>query len=259
VVTADNPSGRLLPGMTANAEIISQQQDNMLRLPNTALRFRPADQRLQQQGQALLQQHGGGAQGASSQGGGPQVVTQGGGGGAGGGGFRGGGGGGPGGGQGGGRGMGQMAQALELTPAQQQAAQTAVQQFMAANPRPGFDASQDDQRAYFRRLREVSMQALEPTLTPHQKDLLAQLRAAGPGQRRVQQRPAVAWVLRNNKPVPVFVMLGLADDTHTAIVGGDLKQGDNLITGGGPRDPNAQQNGPRPQPGFGGGIRVRGG
>jgi hypothetical protein len=152
-----------------------------------------------------------------------------------------------------------MAQALELTPAQTQTAQTAVQQFMAANPRPGFDANPDDQRAYFRRLREVSMQALEPTLTPHQKDLLAQIRAAGPGTRRVQQRPAVAWVLRNEKPTPIFVMIGLADDTHTAIVGGDLKQNDSVIIGGGPRDPNAQQ-GPRPGgPGFGGpGIRVRG-
>src|SRR5262249_53014611 len=70
VVTADNPSGRLLPGMTANAEIIIEQQDNALRLPNAALRFRPADQAAQQQGQALLQQHGGG-QGAGGQGAAP--------------------------------------------------------------------------------------------------------------------------------------------------------------------------------------------
>lgn len=259
VVTADNPGGRLLPGMTANAEIIIEQTDNVLRLPNPALRFRPSDEKIAAQGQALMAQHGvasttqGGGAGApaGARGGG----QGGGGGGRGGGGF---GGGGFGGGGGGG-GVNRMAQALELTPAQQQTAQNAVQQFTQANPPPGADASQDDRRAYFRRIRDVSMAALEPSLTPHQKELLQQMRNAPPGQRRVQVRPAVAWVLRNNKPAPVFVMLGVADDTHTDIVGGDLKQGDLVITGGGPRNPNAQTNGPRPQPGLGGGIRVRGG
>ena len=51
VVTADNPGGRLLPGMTANAEIIIEQTDNVLRLPNAAMRFRPIDPTLEARGQ----------------------------------------------------------------------------------------------------------------------------------------------------------------------------------------------------------------
>lgn len=43
VVTVDNDDLRLLPGMTANAEIIVDRRDDVLRVPNAALRFRPAD------------------------------------------------------------------------------------------------------------------------------------------------------------------------------------------------------------------------
>jgi HlyD family secretion protein len=59
VVEADNPGRQLLPGMTANAEIVLEQRENVLRVPNTALRFRPTDEDLVAQGQALM----GGARG----------------------------------------------------------------------------------------------------------------------------------------------------------------------------------------------------
>jgi HlyD family secretion protein len=42
VVSAANPQSRLLPGMTANVEIIVERRDNALRVSNAALRFRPA-------------------------------------------------------------------------------------------------------------------------------------------------------------------------------------------------------------------------
>src|SRR5215510_11546162 len=42
VISADNEDLLLLPGMTANVRILVQQRDDVLRLPNAALRFRPA-------------------------------------------------------------------------------------------------------------------------------------------------------------------------------------------------------------------------
>ncbi len=42
VISAANPDLQLLPGMTANVRITTDQRDNVLRLPNAALRFRPA-------------------------------------------------------------------------------------------------------------------------------------------------------------------------------------------------------------------------
>lgn len=41
VLNADNPMGRLLPGMTANVEIITGARENVLTVPNEALRFQP--------------------------------------------------------------------------------------------------------------------------------------------------------------------------------------------------------------------------
>lgn len=43
VVRVANPDGALLPGMTANAEIEVSRRNDVLRLPNAALRFRPPD------------------------------------------------------------------------------------------------------------------------------------------------------------------------------------------------------------------------
>ncbi|HET7876792.1 MAG TPA: efflux RND transporter periplasmic adaptor subunit, partial [Methylomirabilota bacterium] len=41
VVSASNPDLRLLPGMTANVRVVTEQKENVLRVPNAALRFRP--------------------------------------------------------------------------------------------------------------------------------------------------------------------------------------------------------------------------
>jgi HlyD family secretion protein len=42
VILVDNPELKLLPGMTANVTILVNQAENVLRVPNAALRFRPA-------------------------------------------------------------------------------------------------------------------------------------------------------------------------------------------------------------------------
>lgn len=42
VITATNPGQRLLPGMTANMDIVTGERDGVLRVSNSALRFRPS-------------------------------------------------------------------------------------------------------------------------------------------------------------------------------------------------------------------------
>src|SRR5499426_3951604 len=42
IVGVDNPSGRLMPGMTANVKLVVAQKPSALKVPNAALRFRPA-------------------------------------------------------------------------------------------------------------------------------------------------------------------------------------------------------------------------
>jgi HlyD family secretion protein len=41
VVAVANPSGKLVPGMTANVRFVTAQRSDVLKVPNTALRFRP--------------------------------------------------------------------------------------------------------------------------------------------------------------------------------------------------------------------------
>lgn len=43
VVRVDNPEGRLLPGMTATVAVVAAKADDVLKIPNAALRFQPPD------------------------------------------------------------------------------------------------------------------------------------------------------------------------------------------------------------------------
>ena len=233
VVEADNPGRALLPGMTANAEIILEQRDDVLRLPNTALRFRPADPEIAALGQAMASDtaRSGGADRPRSEAGGDGQRAAG--------------------GQRGGRGVAQIAEQLDLNEQQQAQARTAFQNAMAAAQGAG-----GDRRATMRRVRDQVLRELEPTLNDRQRELLAQLRQGGAARREVRQE-AVVWVLRNNRPTPVQVEIGVADNGYTLLHGG-LSEGDEVIVGGGPRAEN-QQGGP-----FGGGrggpggARIRG-
>jgi HlyD family secretion protein len=42
VIAVGNPDLKLFPGMTANVKILVQQHDDVLKVPNAALRYRPA-------------------------------------------------------------------------------------------------------------------------------------------------------------------------------------------------------------------------
>ncbi len=232
IVRAENRGGRLLPGMTANAEIIVEEKADVLRVANGALRFAPADPQLVAKARALssganaaapaADRRRGGGDGGGQRGGGGQMLVR-------------------------------MTEQLDLTPAQQEQARVALASAREGAARPDPEASPEQRRAAMRKAREASMRALEPILTPVQKAKLAEMRASRTGDARV--RNAVLWVLRDNRPVPVQVQLGVAADSHTEVLGG-LQEGDLVITGGGPASKEKAKQG-----GIGGaggaGMRVR--
>ena len=247
VVTADNPDHTLLPGMTANADIVIERQNNVLRIPNTALRFRPSDPDVAARGQALLRGNGqrGGVAGAQGASGGQRGNWSGNGQG--------------GGGRGGQRMVQQMTQQLQLTPAQQATLQQAMQSAMQNAPPPSADGT-TDRRAAMRQARQAALAALQPTLSAQQRQLLAQMEQGG-GQRRQVRNQVVVWVLRNNQPTPVPIITGIADNTNTLVYSG-LNAGDQVIIGGGPPAATQQRSTSPfggPGGGRGGGGRVRGG
>ena len=49
VVRFSNAAGRLLPGMTANVRVVTDQRENVLKVPNAALRVRLPDGRIDTQ------------------------------------------------------------------------------------------------------------------------------------------------------------------------------------------------------------------
>jgi HlyD family secretion protein len=99
---------------------------------------------------------------------------------------------------------------------------------------------------------------LEPQLRPDQKTKLAALRATmAQGRGRASgMRGGTVWVLRDKKPVPIAVRVGASDGSSTEILSRDLKAGDRIIVGGGPR-PKADVRSFGGPPGGGGGVRVK--
>lgn len=223
IAEADNPRGRLLPGMTANADIIIEQKPDVLKVPAAALRWKPASANAQT------------LPGPPGIGGPP-----------------------PGGqGPGGGRGAmaGRLVEQLDLDEAQQKR-WTVIQADLRQKMQAAFASSGGDPdaaRAAARRNVEAAIAQLEPSLRPEQKAKLAALRAtlvAGGRAGRDGFTGGVVYVLRDGKPAPVPVQVGATDGSSTE-VRGDLKAGDEVIIGGGPK---AKVKARTP---FGGGPRVR--
>jgi HlyD family secretion protein len=104
-----------------------------------------------------------------------------------------------------------------------------------------------------RRVRDTALRQIESGLSERQRRLLATLRQGGAEPREVR-RQAVVWVLRDRKPAPVLIEIGVADNANTLLIGGDLQEGDDVIVGGGPA-PQNQSNSPIR---GGAGVRIRG-
>jgi len=234
-LVTDNPDRKLLPGMTANAEIIVEERENVLRVPSAALRFRPTDEKLLAKAEALSGNAkpaqagpGQGRPGAPNPAAGP--AGQGGQSGQGG---QGGQGRGPGGG---------LAAALDLDEAQQKQLRSLMQAAFQEAQAEGGDR---------RKAIEAAFRKLEPSLRPDQKEKLAQFRAQRAREAAGAVRPAVVWRLVKGEPSPVAVQVGLADSTNTVLVGDALKEGDEVIVSG-PPPKNTSSQAPRPPGAFGG-------
>lgn len=235
IAEAENPGLKLLPGMTANADIIIEQKKNVMKVPNAALRWTPADQQAQT---TPARGFGGGVPGMGPGFGPPRQGGQG------------------GGRQGGGFGGQRMLQALDLTPDQQKK----IQPIMAGIRQKAQTAGDDPQarRQAMRAAMQDAFAQIEPLLNADQKQKLAVLRAqmAAGGRNAQGMTSGVVYVLRDKKPVAVPVMVGGTDGSSTEVVG-PLKAGDQVITGGGPK-PKVKASTPfGPSSSGGGQTRMR--
>lgn len=194
VISAANPGQRLLPGMTANMDIVTGERVDALTVPNAALRFRPSPA-LADRSEPLAENAGRGPRGGP--GGRP-------------------GGGRPGGGRGGP--MGQMAEQLDLTPDQQEAVGRVF--------RSVFSQAQSGGEIDRRAMQADIETGLREVLTPEQMQRYREMR-----RQAAETRPGSVWVqTEDGRLVERRVRLGINDSQRTEVVGGNLEDGEAVVT-----------------------------
>jgi len=198
IITAENPDLSLLPGMTANVSVVVAERANALKVPNAALRFRPAS------AGGAVQAAGPPAQGQERS---PRGAS--------------------------GRGaelLGRMTENLGLSPEQQAQVKAILEEgrakITALRQKGG---SAEDLKAEVERQREQNRNAIAGLLTPEQREKynqLSQARAASP------ITPGRVWRLgQDDRPSPVDIRTGISDGSFTEVVGGEIKAGEQVIVG----------------------------
>jgi HlyD family secretion protein len=223
IISIENPRRELLPGMTANLRVETERRDNVVRIPNAALRWRPPslDQAAATPGMPGAPGDGG------PRAGNPQRRPQG----------------------------GQSAEFIEALKKEIQlsndqsreidAAVAEMRQTMTANASGGGDVN--TRRERFREARLALQQRIAGILKPAQKPAFDEIvkRTEEVRDARATQIGRVFIVGRDGKPDGVTVRIGATDGGTTEIVSG-LEAGAEVIIGGGARTGAAAgQRGPR--------------
>lgn len=221
IISAPNPDLTLLPGMTTNVRITVANRDKALKLPNAALRFRPPGAEPPAKGQKGAQRKDAGAGNAPAAAGG------------------------------GGQGQAtreRLVRELGLS-AEQAAKLEAIQRGTAERIAAISVADPAQRKKEIGRLRAQSRGEIAAMLNEEQR---ARYEALAGEQRAVATRSGTVWIIdAAGKPKAVTVRLGITDGSHTELLGGDLKEGDAVIVGGGTAGARAEaKGGPGPRFGF---------
>lgn len=207
IVAAQNLDQRLLPGMTANVEIIAGESNGALRIPNAALRFVPEGEEPQTAnagggpgGGGPGGDRGGGGHGGDAQGGGgPQATLQ------------------------------ALTEQLDLTQEQQDQ----LSQALSGNHQrfQEFRAQGLSFPEIRHRIQALTGEVLRPLLTPEQLEKYDELTGGAVGTRR---RVRVWVVGGDGQPEAVPLLVGISDNSHTEVIRvleGELDEGSELIVG----------------------------
>jgi HlyD family secretion protein len=228
VISFENPRMELLPGMTATLRIISDRRQNVLRVPNAALRWRPPGIAADTQPQP--------SQPAANPFGPPQVGRPP---------------GAPGGPQqGGGRQMAEFVDSLK-TELHLDAGQRDRVDAIVAEIRPQFAGLTDpslDRNQRLERVRQIRAEMalrIEAVLSPEQRQTFADIRARYDGGRGIAggQPGRVFVVAADGKAQAVPLRLGVTDGATTEVLSGALEPGREVIIGGGPPAAAGQSRG----------------
>jgi HlyD family secretion protein len=212
LVSAANPDGQLMPGMTANVRIVTDTRESVLKVANAALRFRPP-------GESAAPADARAAAEAPPAGGGGAQMQQ----------LR-----------------ERLVAELKLDEAQQARVQAIFEQmrgrFTSLRELP------EEARGKAMATARAEMRAgIEEVLKPEQKPLFAQIMAEATG-RSGQAGRGRLWVLDDGRPKAIDVRTGLTDGSSTEVSGTGIDEGREVISaiqGGASAAPAARSGAPR--------------
>lgn len=197
VIDAANPDLGLFPGMTANVRLIVDTRDSVLKVPNAALRFRPA-------GVADLA-----AAGASDSKSGAEEKGKG---------------------RGGQGVVERLTKELQLTPEQRVKVEAVI-----GDTRGKIEAvateDQGERRRQVDRIRAESRTRIAETLTPEQRTRYEAMSGGARGRSSAVTNGRVWLSQGTDPPKAVPVRLGLTDGSYTELVSGELEEGAEVIVG----------------------------
>jgi len=230
IISVENPRHELLPGMTANLQVETERRNDVIRVPNAALRWRPPA--------AAAEPPPGRAPGPSPamarEGGRPGAAT----------------------GSGGMQALAAFADAvraeLALSPEQQKEVDAAFAEVRETVSGAATGGRREAALAARTRL----VERVTAMLTPVQRDKFEALRArlaANRGQQATAQHGRVFVMGATGEPEAITVRLGATDGALTEVISDRLSPGQEVIVGGGPRLPEGagatatpqRRNGPR--------------
>jgi len=191
VISAANPDFALLPGMTANVRVTVDNRPSVLKLPNAALRFRPAGTQDAKPAAEVPAQAAGG-----------QAVQQ----------FR-----------------ARMAEELKPDDTQKAKLEEIFSDSRQKFARLRDIQNEGERRRQAERIRAETNVRIAEILKPEQKTAWERLLAEAGS--RGQASSGRVWVLQEGEPAPLDVRLGLTDGSSTEIVSGPLAEGAEVIVG----------------------------
>jgi HlyD family secretion protein len=222
IISVENPRRELMPGMTANLRIETDRRDDVLRVPNAALRWRPptatADASV-----TVTPETAPGRGSPRAEGSGLTDL------------------------------IAAIEAELELDAEQARAIDAALAEARAAlasgEPASGADVSERRERS--RAIRSALENRIAAVLTADQRTKFDEIRQRLAETRRLGQTGRVFVLGPDGKPQVISLRLGATDGVMTEVISGNLQAGQEIIVGGGPRPETAITQRPTFGPRFG--------
>ncbi|WP_332684411.1 efflux RND transporter periplasmic adaptor subunit [Bosea sp. (in: a-proteobacteria)] len=213
IVRVENRDLALLPGMTANLQVVTDDRPDVLRVPNAALRFRPLGGATALPAAAPSEAPGGRGNRAAG------ALRQ------------------------------RIEQEVQPTPEQKQAIASIMAEQRGNSRQAMAGLSDEERRAAFRTARAELQAKIAAELDPERRAKFeALMQEARPAQ---DISPGRVYVLDGaGQPKPVAVRLGPSDGAFTQIMpAAEIAENTQVVVGGGPRgaEPTPASRGPAPR------------